>query len=225
MIRLLLLVMTLAVGLPGAAARAQADSLPHASRTVAIMGVPQYLLTRGVRLDVEYRPVGSRHALVVAPQGYYGTREGPGRGAFSDDVQLDGWGVEVQHKLYTRSEALRDLGNFYFTWGAGYHRFRFRYEDFVLTPVPQSGDPPLLQLEQGQRTVTNQRVMATAALGSTFFIQNELMVDLFLGFTVRAPFFEGLPPDGGQPFADMVWEYNFRGVSPYCGVKFGLYVF
>ncbi|SDM20378.1 hypothetical protein SAMN05421823_11196 [Catalinimonas alkaloidigena] len=212
----------LLLGLAAHAAWAQPLSTRHFSLSL----VPQLMVIKGLRVDAEYRPPLSRHAVVLSPRYYLGERhKREFNVGLNPDTQVQGAGFEIMHKIHNQA-ADYNTSNYYFAYGLGYHRYHLTYEDYVLVPYAEEDGLEFEQLVPGVRTSTMRSWQGTALVGATYFLfDGFILMDFYLGASLKMPRLAGAPPRSATLFDQFGWDYGYRGPTLVCGFKIGALLF
>ena len=142
----------------------QTYSQETASRETIYSFVPQYLINRGIRVDVE-KQVSSRHFLQLCPQFYLSEKNEDNYLSSKNQFSyLVGGGLNVYDKIFA-SEEYKDYG-LYFSYGLSYNYIYIEYTDF-------SGD------FEKSATGNIHKVGADLILGYQFFVRKILSVDIY----------------------------------------------
>jgi hypothetical protein len=176
--------------------------------------VPQYLINRGIRLDIE-KQITPRSFIQICPQFYLGEqKDRNSNDIYYNDVSYDeddfnkvtGGGLNIYHKIFANEDFLSK--GVYFSYGVSYSYFEIEYFDEYLGNTINS-------------TGTIQKVGGDLLIGYQFFFRNKLSIDLYTGVGTR---FSEMDTDGedSNRFNNNYFSYNYSGNLMHIGFRIGL---
>jgi len=168
--------------------------------------VPQYLINRGIRVDVE-RKISGRHYIQICPQFYLSEKEN--KEFVIDKNQFNyliGGGLNVYHKIFTVEDF--KYNGLYLSYGLSYNYFSIEYID-------NSGDYDFTA--KG----TINKMGADLIIGYQILIHETVSVDIYTGLGTRLSYMEtdGLDADR---FNTGYYGYNYTGNIMLLGFRLGV---
>ncbi len=168
--------------------------------------VPQYLINRGIRVDIE-KQIKSRHFIQLCPQFYLSEKEDDSfeikKNSFT---YLIGGGLNLYHKIFT-AEQFKDYG-LYLAYGLSYNYFHIEYLDDSSTP------------EVSAKGSIN-KIGGDLVLGYQLFYRNLLSIDVFTGLGTRVSFMDADGADTDR-FNTGYYGYNYTGNIMLLGFRIGV---
>jgi len=175
--------------------------------------VPQYLINRGIRLDIE-KQITNRSFIQFCPQFYLGERETRDNDIYYDDYNYDdddynkvlGGALNVYHKIFANKNFTQS--GVYFSYGLSYSYFEIDYYEEYLDATINAN-------------ATIQKYGGDMLLGYQFFIKNKLTIDLYTGVGIR---FSEMDTNGDNKdrFNSNYFGYNYTGNLMHLGFRIGL---
>lgn len=189
---------------------------------VALYQVPQTLLKRGWRMDVEWFIKDSDHSLTLAPIYYSGTLDNDDDQVEEDD-RLEGYGAELIHKYYV--DKFEDVNaGFYFGHGPYFRKFNIRYKAFGWETVQRDGLEVYEYNKQDQtREIT--KLGYSFLLGVNVVPANSLIFEFYGGTgirTVNTSSTLGENNPNRRSFQNNFMDYGYEGPVLLLGMKFGV---
>jgi hypothetical protein len=183
-----------------------ANAQEEQSKETIYSFVPQYLINRGIRVDIE-KPIAKKHFLQICPQFYLSEKSEDNftiqRNQFS---YLIGGGFNIYDKIFT-FEGYKEYG-LYLSYGLSYNYFYVEYTDF-------SGD-------FDKSAYGNiHKVGADLILGYQFFVRKILSVDIYTGLGTRYSFMDAGGADTDR-FNTGYFGYNYTGNIMLLGLRLGV---
>ena len=180
----------------------QADTL---NKTIYSF-VPQYLINRGTRVDIE-KQIHGRNFIQICPQFYLSEKENDNfinsKNQFNT---LIGGGLAVYHKIFAQ-EDFKTHG-VYFSYGVSYNYFHVEYID-------DSGDYELTAKGDIHKFGVD------AILGYQFFINEVVSIDLYTGLGTRLSYMNADGSDTDR-FNTSYFGYNYTGNVMLLGFRIGI---
>ncbi len=191
-----------------------------------IMGVPQYLIKNGVRIDIE-RKLSPSHWLRVEPiiylkdnyqmdtDGYDSDQE-----PFINQMYGAGLGISSVHILYNTLQQKKRV-TFYVTYGASYTLFNFNITEKVWKPYTTEDGLTFQHKVPDTYNLRTSKLGADATIGMRKELFKRLFLDIYLGFGLRYSVVN--PPEGFQiPFNSNFIDYGYSGTTLVGGVRLGV---
>ncbi len=168
--------------------------------------LPQYLINRGIRIDIDKRLTG-RHYLQICPQFYLSEKD---EDSFLIDKNrfsyLIGGGLNLYHKIYAFEE-FKDYG-LYLSYGITYNYFNIEYvDDSEGVEISAKGEI--------------HKIGGDLILGYQFFIRRVVSVDIFTGLGTRFSYMDARGADTDR-FNTGYFGYNYTGNIMLLGLRIGV---
>ena len=186
--------------------------------------VPQYLMHKGMRIDLEYILKNPKHMLLISPQFYYDKNNinystTPGNYYEDQYEQLNGYGVGLHHKIAV-SKINNNKWVFYFTYGIEYAHFNINNKNWEWINYTENG----LQYIKYELIDTEQntdRFRFNLYMSAQYNYAENLFLDFYIGmggvYSVNKMF-----PDFTTPMFDTtMYNYAFNGMYLPIGFRFG----
>lgn len=197
-----------------------------------VMGVPQYLLVDGLRIDLDFKMNNPKKWLVVSPIIYLqGNAKNPWYGGYyydyeyshdnyssSDFESLQGFGLELIFKQMF-SKKTNGTG-IYLGCGPVYRFTQLERDGLYWIEGTLNGIPTTVE-ETGLYYTDIHKVGANCILGVQFQIFDNFYGDLFLGFGMRYSFVSSSKGTGHQYNSSWV-DYGYSGVLMVSGFRIGV---
>jgi hypothetical protein len=176
--------------------------------------VPQYLINRGIRIDIE-KQISPRSFIQICPQFYLGEQKDHNNNdLYYNDVSYDeddfnkiiGGGINIYHKVFANKDFLNK--GVYFSYGVSYSYFEIEYfEEYLDNTINATG--------------VVQKIGGDLLIGYQFFFRNKLSLDLYTGIGTR---FSEMDTDGESTnrFNTNYFSYNYNGNLMHLGFRIGL---
>ena len=168
--------------------------------------MPQYLINRGIRVDVE-RQIGPRNYLMLCPQFYLSEKDDDNFAYEKNSfTYLIGGGLNVYHKIFA-FENYKEYG-LYLSYGISYNYFNIEYID-------NSGDVDI------SAKGDIHKVGGDLILGYQFFIKDVVSIDVFTGLGTRYSYMNAAGADTDR-FNTSYFGYNYTGNILLLGLRIGV---
>ncbi len=181
--------------------------------------VPQYLVNRGIRIDIE-KQITQRSFIQICPQFYLGEKNNRGSDTYYyddyyyDDYYYDnddfnkvvGGGLNIYHKVFANSDFLKK--GIYFSYGLSYSYYEIDYYEQYLDATINAN-------------AKVQKYGGDLLMGYQLFLKNKLSIDVYTGLGVRN---SNMDTDGGNRdrFNSTSFGYNYTGNLMHVGFRLGL---
>jgi hypothetical protein len=168
--------------------------------------VPQYLINRGIRIDIE-KQLSERHFLQICPQFYLSERDDDNfintRNQFT---YLVGGGLGLYDKIFA-SGSYKDYG-LYFSYGLSYNYFYIEYiDDSNQSEISAYGNI--------------HKIGADLILGYQFFVRDLVSIDIYTGVGTRVSSMNANDADTDR-FNTGFFGYNYTGNLLVLGLRLGV---
>ena len=176
--------------------------------------VPQYLINRGIRIDVE-KQITSKSFIQFCPQFYLGEqRDFNSTDIYYDDVYYDdddfnkiiGGGLNIYHKIFANDDFTKN--GIYFSYGASYSYFDIDYyEEYLGSTIDANG--------------IIQKFGGDLLIGYQFFFGSKLSLDIYTGVGTR---FSTMDTNGENRdrFNSNYVSSKYQGNLLHAGIRIGL---
>jgi len=176
--------------------------------------VPQYLITKGIRIDIE-KQITPRSFIQFCPQFYLGENNNQNSSnMYEDDFfneeddfnKIQGGALNVYHKVFANDDFLTK--GVYFSYGLSYSYFEIEYyEDYLGSTI--------------NTEATIQKYGGDILIGYQLFYNNKLSLDIYTGVGSR---FSTMDTNGStrDKFNSNYFGYNYRGNLMHIGFRIGL---
>lgn len=168
--------------------------------------VPQYLINRGIRVDIE-KKIAERHYLQICPQFYLSEKED--KEFLVDKNQFNyllGGGLNIYHKIFT-VEDIKENG-LYLSYGLSYNYFNIEYLD-------NSGE------YEFSAEADIHKTGADLILGYQVLINNIVSLDFYTGLGTRLSYMNTSGNDKDR-FNTGYYGYNYTGNILILGFRIGV---
>lgn len=176
--------------------------------------VPQYLINRGIRLDIE-KQITQRSFIQFCPQFYLGEQKDYNSSdMYYNDVPYDedefekvtGGALNIYHKVFANPNFVEN--GIYFSYGLSYSYFEIEYlEEYLDNPINATG--------------TIQKYGGDLLIGYQLFFRNKLSLDLYTGIGTRFSDMD-TNAENKNRFNTNYFSYNYNGNLLHLGFRIGL---
>lgn len=176
--------------------------------------VPQYLINKGIRIDVE-KQITPRSFIQFCPQFYLGEQKDfnstdiyYGDANYNDDDfnKVTGGGLNIYHKIFANTDFTRN--GVYFSYGLSFSYFEIDYyEEYLGSTINANGKI--------------QKYGGDLLIGYQFFFGSKLSLDLYTGAGTR---FSTMDTNGENRdrFNSNYFSYKYQGNLLHVGLRIGL---
>lgn len=176
--------------------------------------VPQYAITNGTRIDLDFQLKNPKHWLVVAPQIYINNQSN-----FDWDYNsLFGAGFEIQHKIFlTNQYSKRSV---YVAYGPVFNFFSVEDDGLIAQNFNENGGN-YIGLTSDEITTNIYKFGGNLIFGLQFTISERFYVDPYIGTGIRFSFDNkttGLHNYYNEWWADL----GYSGTLMVGGMRFGV---
>ncbi len=147
------------------------------NKTFGLGLVPQYAITNGLRVDLDFKLNDKNHWLVAAPQFYF--RQNPD---LWDYNSMFGLGIELQHKIYLKREF--KMVNPYIAYGPVVNYFSVREDGYEAYEFNENGGN-YIGLSDGEMTTKIFKMGGNLIFGIHFLMLDRLFLDFYAGAGMR----------------------------------------
>lgn len=202
----------------------QADTI--VKKSIQIGFVPQYIIQRGVRIDIEPLFKNGKHSLQISPQFYYDENEiyysnNPLKQNSDEEYEkLVGYGIGLHHKIFAHYFK-NNRWVIYFTYGGEYTHFTMDYKSWEWIEYTNQG-LEYLEYKLIPITQNTDRIRVNMLIGFQFNYVENLFLDFYIG-TGGVYSINNLNPPTVKPILkDGMYDYAFTGIYIPVGFRFGL---
>ena len=183
-------------------------------QTFGIGVVPQYAISNGMRIDLDFRLNDKNHWLVVAPLVF-----------ISNESNLDwdynsmvGAGIEIQHKIFL-SRPFKKV-NPYFSYGPVFNYFSVKDDGLTAREFTEDGGN-YFGLAEDEITTRIFKMGGNLIFGLHYFVMDNLYVDTFIGTGIRFSFDD--QTTGLHGYYNEWWgDMGYSGTLMVGGFRFGV---
>lgn len=176
--------------------------------------VPQYAISNGFRIDLDFRLNDKNHWLIVAPQMYISSKPN-----FTWNYNsMTGAGLEMQHKIFLQQE-FKDI-NPYFSYGPVFNYFSVKKDGLSASEFTENGGQ-YIGLEENEITTRIYKIGGNLIFGLQFLIMDNFYLDTYIGTGIRFSFDDqttGLHENYNDWWGDM----GYSGTLMVGGFRFGV---
>jgi hypothetical protein len=192
-----------------------------------IFGVPQYIITNGLRVDLDIHKKDSPHWLIISPY-YYFDRSSvdllnlSGSEDYYDPYSYDqmiGVGLGFGRKTFLSKEPVSK--GVYLYYGADYKYFDIDGNNYTWVEYIGTDDLPYQQMDNLDYTMKINSIAASACIGYQNQILSSLYLDLYLGFGVKYAFHNS-PQHVTTKYNRGSNDYGYTGTHLVGGIRLGI---
>ncbi len=197
---------------------AQTDTV----RTTLVSGTPQYLINKGLRIDVEKRLKNPRHWIQLVPQLYVDVKGIDARdydsGYEKEYDKMYGVGLEVNHKMFLK-EYSRPMGS-YVSYGMNYQHFGIQFKGAEWEPALVDGMQQFVYTEKDAKQSID-KIGANLVVGYQNEFVDYVYWDIFIGLGFRCSFYNSESAET-RHLDYYLWDYGYSGTLLTGGFKLGV---
>ncbi len=192
-----------------------------------VFGVPQYILSNGLRIDFDIHNKNTPNWLILSPFYYFNhSSVDPlnigGSSTYYDPYSFDqmlGVGLGISRKIFLSKEPVSE--GYYLNYGATYKYFKVDGNNF--TWVEYTGDDglPYQHMQDIAYTLNIHSIAASANLGYQCQVIPSLYIDFYIGFGVKYAFHYS-PENVTVKYNRGVDDLGFIGTHMTGGIRFGI---
>jgi len=183
-------------------------------KTFGIGIVPQYAISNGTRIDLDFRLNRKGHWLVLAPQFYLNV----GNSDMWDFEEMVGAGIEVQHKLFFIDKP--EPKGAYLAYGPVFQYFSVKEQGLAAYNFEEGGVEYIgLDEELIQTRIT--KFGGNLMVGMQTVISNFLYLDAYIGTGIRLSFDNRTSGLHGY-YNDWWGDFGYSGTMIVAGIRFGV---
>ncbi len=192
-----------------------------------LFGVPQYIITNGLRIDVDIQEKESHNWLIISPY-YYFDRSSvdllnlSGTDDYYDPYSYDqmlGVGIGIGRKTFLSKKPVSE--GFYLYYGATYKYFDIDGNNFTWIEYTGSDGLPYQQMADIEYTMKINSIAACAAVGYQFQVVSSLYIDAYLGFGIKYAFHYS-PEHVTIKYNRGENDYGYTGTLLVGGIRIGI---
>jgi hypothetical protein len=183
-------------------------------KTFALGVVPQYAITNGFRIDLDFKLNDKNHWLVVAPQMYISSKPN----LDWDYNSMAGGGVEIQHKIFMKREFSEV--NPYFSYGPLFNYFSVKEDGLAAQEFAENGGN-YIGLVDDEITTSIYKIGGNLIFGLNFLIKDNFYLDSYIGTGIRFSFDN--QTTGLHDYYNEWWgDMGYSGTLMVAGFRFGV---
>jgi len=205
-----------------------AFSQEQKNEKVILFFVPQYLITNGIRLDIDIRKPDSNKWWIISPY-YYSDGSSSSSLNPSDQYEYNphsyekmlGYGLGISRKIFITKNSYKGL---YASLGINYKYFAIKGDNFNYVEI--TGDDGLVyyEMQDINYTVNINSYNGYAIIGQQFNPFSKFYIDLFLGFGIKYSTHSS-PENVVIKYNRGNIDYGYSGTQLIGGVRLGVAVF
>jgi hypothetical protein len=184
---------------------------------VLIMGVPQYMIKNGIRLDIDIPTKDYKSWWVIMPQFYVDVNQFE-RLVEKKYEQLHGYGLSIHRKGFL-TKTHPDQG-VYISGGIGAQHFNLLTNTERWANIDDNG-LNVIQLTRDNYHVYINKVLTEVVIGYQKEITSRLYVDFYGGFGLRYSFYNQ-PSGSDLKFNKNITDFGYTGTSFVGGIRIGV---
>jgi hypothetical protein len=205
----------------------QAEWPENREHNFIISGVPQYLISNGLRVDLDIHHKGSPNWLILSPY-YYVDNESvdPIYLGGSDDNfdlysydQMLGVGLGIARRTFLSGEPVSE--GFYLSYGAHYKYFDIDGNNFTWVEYTGEDELPYQEMMDIEYKLYIHSIGAYATVGYQKQVMPSLYLDVFLGFGVKYSFHRS-PEKVTTRYNRGLLDYGYTGTHVVAGIRIGV---
>ena len=191
------------------------------THSTLVMGVPQYLLIGGVRIDIDKQTGVGNKWLIFSPSIYYNYTENSGSFSIgrNDYKRLLGAGLEVSRRIFLTKQ-VKNSG-FYWSFGGGYKYFNLNVSDYLWETIPGNLVQYHLSSTQKDYSISIHSLSMNSIMGFQKEVYEALYIDVFVGFGIKYGIYDQ-PFGSFKRYNEAGWDYGYRGTMFVGGIRFGV---
>jgi len=205
-----------------------AFSQDQKNEKVVLFFVPQYLITNGIRLDIDIRKTDSNKWWIISPYFY---ADGSSSSSLNPDDQYDynphsyekmtGYGLGISRKIFVTKHSYKGL---YAALGINYRYFTIEGDNFNY--VELTGDDGLIyyEMQDLNYSVNINSYNGYAIMGQQFNPFSKFYIDLFLGFGIKYSTHSS-PENVAIEYNRGNIDYGYSGTQFIAGARLGIAIF
>ena len=192
-----------------------------------IAGVPQYILTNGIRIDFDIHQKESPHWIVLSPY-YYIDRSSVdilnlgGSDEYYDPYNYDqivGVGLGLSRKTFLVKKPVSQ--GIYLQYGGSYKYFNIDGNNYVWVQYTGDDGLPYQQMEDIKYSLNIHSIGASTTLGYQIQVLPSFYIDVFLGFGVKYSFHDS-PENVTIKYNRGIFDYGYTGTHFVGGIRFAM---
>lgn len=176
--------------------------------------VPQYAISNGFRIDLDFKLNEKNHWLIVAPQMYLSSKSNLNWNYNS----MTGAGLEVQHKIFLQQE-FKDI-NPYFSYGPVFNYFSVKEDGLEASEFTENGGH-YIGLEENEITTGIYKFGGNLIFGLYFLIMDNFYLDSYIGTGIRFSF-DNQTTGLHDYYNDWWGDMGYSGTLMVGGFRFGV---
>jgi hypothetical protein len=184
-------------------------------KTFGIGIVPQYAISNGTRIDLDFRLPFKKQWLVVAPQFYIVSKNSN----LWDFNEMAGVGIDLQHRIYLGEK--NEPKGFYFAYGPVLQYFSVKDRGLAAYNFKE-GDVTYIGLNEEMIHTNIYKMGGNLIVGYQPVLNNSLYLDFYLGTGVRFSFDNR--KSGLHSYYNEWWgDLGYSGTLMVGGFRFGIF--
>ena len=192
-----------------------------------IFGVPQYILSNGLRVDFDIHKKNTPNWLIISPY-YYFDRSSVdllnlgGSEDYYDSYTYDqmfGFGMGIGRKTFLSKESVSK--GFYLYYSATYKFFDIDGNNYIWFEYPGEDGFPYQRMDDIEYTMQIHSMGANATLGYQYQVFSALYIDLYIGFGVKYSYHYS-PDHVTVKYNRGINDFGYTGTHVVGGIRIGI---
>lgn len=200
---------------------------------ILVFGVPQYLITNAIRIDIDIRKPNTNSWWIISPYYYVDKSNNDAidinynydydYNSYDYDLheydELYGFGLGIERKTII-GKSIKSEG-FYLKYGVNYKNFAVIGNNFTFREYVGDDGITYQGLRDGKYTININSFNALTALGYQFELMSKLYLDTYLGFGVKYSTHSSKEKVTIK-YNRQVTDYGYTGTQFIIGVRLGV---
>jgi len=192
-----------------------------------IFGVPQYIISNGLRIDLDFHKKNTPNWLIVSPYYYFDhSSVDPLNLGGSEDYydpytydQMIGFGMGIGQKTFLSRESVSH--GFYLHYSGTYKFFDIDGNNYTWVEYTGEDDLPYQGMQYLEYTMQIHSLGASATVGYQYQVLPSLYLDVFLGFGVKYSFHHS-PDNVTVKYNRGINDFGYTGTHMVGGIRIGI---
>ena len=192
-----------------------------------VFGVPQYIITNGLRIDFDIHKKNTPRWLILSPYYYYDhlSVDPLSLGGSTDYYdpysydQMRGVGMGIAQKIFLSKEPVSE--GFYLIYGATYKYFDIDGNNFIWVEYTGGDGLDYQHMQDIKYNMFIHAMGASASLGYQYQVIPSLYMDFFVGFGVKYAFHQS-PEHVTVKYNRGINDFGYIGTLMAGGIRIGI---
>ena len=195
---------------------------------VVLFFVPQYLVTNGIRLDIDLRKPDSNKWWIISPyyysDGSSSSQLNPGSEYDYNPYayeKMEGYGLGISRKIFVTKHSYKGL---YASLGVTYRHFTLTGDNYNYVETIGEDGLTYFEMQDLKYTVNINSYNGFAIIGQQFNPFSKFYIDLFLGFGIKYSTHSS-PEKVAIQYNRGNIDYGYSGTQFIAGARLGIALF